>query len=155
MLHTTFIHALAKGLALVTLCLLGLTSTAKVGLDAYEIYLNDQLILKQYVNQPLDLRKLQLEKADVNDQLRIYYTHCHIDGAGTGRSIAVKDQKGHVLRQWEFMDVADSRTSAVMVIPVKELLQLEKSHAHHELTLHYTAKELFEGETFLASFRLD
>lgn len=152
MQHTTCTHAFAKVLALVTLCLAVFAFTAKAGLDSYEIYLNDKLILKQYVNQPLNLRKLQLEKANDNDQLRIYYKHCTGKGVGMGRSIAIKDGKGHTLKQWEFADATGSDTG--MVISVKELLQLEKDNVHQDLSLHYTAKELPEGE-MLAFFRLE
>lgn len=152
MQHTTFTHAFARVLALVTLCLTVFVFTAKAGLDSYEIYLNNKLMLKQYVNQPLNLRKLLLEKVDVNDQLLIYYTHCSTKSAGTSRNIVIKDGQGNTLKRWEFANVAGSNTS--MVIPVKELLLLEKNNAHHDLSFHYTAKELPEG-MMLASFSLD
>ncbi|MDQ3292800.1 MAG: hypothetical protein M3Q05_16065, partial [Bacteroidota bacterium] len=85
---------------LFTLITLGFTSfsfTTKFGLDSYSIYLNDKLILKQWVNQPLNLRVLQLSTAKETDQLRIHYNHCTIkNGAGTSRSIALQDEKGNV-----------------------------------------------------------
>ena len=140
MKHTTFNQAFIKMFTLITLCFTAFGFTTNFGLDSYEIYLNNKLILKQSVNQPLSLRVLQLDKANDSDQLRITYTHCMIKGAGKDRSIVLKDEKGNTLKKWAFADATGSDLS--MVIPVKELLALQKSNAQHELNLHYTAREL-------------
>jgi hypothetical protein len=141
MKRTTFI----KLFALITLCFSLFSFTTKFGLDSYEIYLNNKLILKQSVNQPLNLRILQLGQASAGDQLRISYKHCTLPGAGTDRSIILKDEKGNTLKKWAFADATGSDLS--MVIPVKELLQLEQRNADHHLSLHYAARELPKGET--------
>lgn len=140
MKHITFHQAFIKLFTLMTLGFATLGFTTKFGLDSYEIYLNNKLMLKQTVNQPLSLRVLQLDKANDSDQLRITYTHCMIKGAGKDRSIVLKDEKGNTLKKWAFADATGSDLS--MVIPVKELLALQKSNAQHELNLHYTAREL-------------
>ena len=139
-----FNQTFIKMFTLITLCFTAFSFTTKFGLDSYEIYLNNTLILHQTVNQPLSLRKLQLDKAKENDQLRIKYTHCMKKGAGTDRSIVLKDEKGNKLKKWVFADATGSDLK--MTIAVKELLQLEKVHGHHELSLHYTARELPKGE---------
>ncbi len=87
-------EAIIKMFALITLSFTVFSFTTKLGLDSYEIYLNNKLILKQSVNQPLSLRILQLGKANDNDQLRINYKHCTLEGAGTDRTIVLKDEKG-------------------------------------------------------------
>jgi len=130
--------------AMVALCITAFSFTSKMGLDSFEIYLNTKLILKQSVNQPLSLRVLQLDKASANDELRIIYKHCTHPGGGTGRNITVKDEKGTVLKKWIFANVDGGDLS--MVIPVKELLQLEKNNAQHDLCLHYSSKELSKSE---------
>lgn len=142
---TTFNLAFIKIFTLITLCFTAFGFTTKFGLDSYEIFLNNKLILKQSVNQPLSLRVLQLNKANDNDQLRINYKHCTLKGAGTDRSIILKDEKGNTLKKWVFADATGSDLS--MVIPAKELLLLEKNNAQHNLSLHYIAKELSKGET--------
>lgn len=141
----TIKEAMIKMFALITLSFTVFSFTTKLGLDSYEIYLNNKLILKQSVNQPLSLRILQLGKANDNDQLRINYKHCTLEGAGTDRTIVLKDEKGNTLKKWAFTNASGSDLS--MVIPVKELLQLEKNNADHELSLQYTARELPKGET--------
>ncbi|MET6996771.1 hypothetical protein [Chitinophaga defluvii] len=140
-----------KLFALIALCFTAFSFTAKLGLDSYEIYLNNKLILKQSVNQPLNLRVLQLDHAKDKDQLRIRYKHCTLEGAGTNRSIVLKDEKGNILKKWGFADATGADLS--MTISVKELLQLQQDHAQHELSISYTARELPKGET-LALLRL-
>ncbi|MCD2422560.1 hypothetical protein LQ567_07275 [Niabella pedocola] len=147
MQSTTFNRPLLKLFTLVVCCFIVSSFTTKLGLDSYEIYLNNKLLLKQSVNQPLSLRKLQLNKTGENDALRIYYRHCHTPNTGTGRSIAVKDEKGRLLKKWNFPNATGSDQG--MTIPVKELQQLERTHLRQELSLCYTAQEL-SGEEALA-----
>lgn len=144
MQSTTFNRRVSQLFMLIVCCFTALSFTTKLGLDRYEIYLNDKLVLQQSVNQPLNLRKLQLNKAAENDELRIYYRHCHTPNTGTGRSIAVKDEKGRLLKKWTFSNAAG--TDQGMVIPVKELLRLERAHMQQELSLCYTAHELPKEE---------
>jgi hypothetical protein len=66
--------------------------------------------------------------------------------AGTGRSIAIEDGKGNVLKKWAFKDI-----EMAMEIPVKELLQVEKQYADKILSLHYISQELAERNMLLAS----
>lgn len=147
-----FNQAFIRMFTLITLCVTVFSFTTKFGLDSYAIYLNDELILKQTVNQPLSLRVLQLSTAKETDQLRINYIHCTIkNGAGTSRSVALQDEKGNILKKWTFADATGSDLD--MAIAVKELLDLEKTHASQELSLHYTARELPKGE-MLSMIRL-
>jgi hypothetical protein len=145
MKHSTFHQAFIKLFTLITLCFTAFSFTNNLGLDGYEIYLNNKLILKQSVNQPLSLRVLQLGKANDNDQLRINYKHCTVKGAGTDRSIVIKDEQGNILKKWAFANATGPDLS--MTISVKELFQLEKNNARHELSMHYSAQELPKGET--------
>ncbi|MBZ4187498.1 hypothetical protein [Niabella beijingensis] len=145
MQSTTFHRPLVTSVILAALFLTLSAFAAVLGLDSYEIYLNKTLVLKQSVNQPLNLRKLQLDKAKEQDQLRIYYRHCHSPQTGTGRSLAVRDDNGKLLKKWTFSNAANGDLS--MVIPVKELLRLQKDHAQQNLSIVYTAQELAKGET--------
>lgn len=130
---------------LITLSFTLFSFSTKFGLDSYSIYLNDKLILKQTVNQPLSLRVLQLSSAKETDQLRIIYNHCTIkNGAGTSRSVSLQDEKGNILKKWVFADATGSDFN--MTIAVKELLKLEKTHTGQELSLVYTAREHPKGE---------
>lgn len=141
MLHLPFKQAFIKTLALATICLTTFSFTSKPGGDVYQIYLNDKLILKQYSTQPLTMQSLQLTKANINDQLVIYYSHCGT--VGKGRTIAIKTEKGTVLKEWKFADTNGSING--MVIPVKELLQLEKIADGTQLSIYYASQQLPAG----------
>ena len=133
-------RALMLLFTLITLSFASLSFTNRFGLDKFEIYLNNKLLQKQYVNQPLNLRVLQLDKAKESDQLQIIYSHCMRDnGPGTGRSISVKDENGTTLHKWVFTDATGADLK--MTIAVKDLLQLEKKNTDHQLSLYYNAKE--------------
>ena len=134
-----------KLFTLAILCLTSFGFSAKMGLDSYEIYLNKELILKQTVNQPLSLRKLELGKANVADQLHIKYRHCTEKGVGSDRSIVLKDQKGTTLKKWIFANTSGSDLN--MTISVKELWQLRDAKENQQLSLFYEARELPKGET--------
>lgn len=122
------------------------------GLDSYEIYLNKTLVMKQAVDKPVNLRKLALERARDGDLLRIYYRHCHEPRIGTNRSIALMDDTGAVVKKWSFANATGG--DGVMVIEVKELLQLSQNRSLNDLSLHYTSRELPEMETLaLIRFR--
>ena len=122
---------------------------AKAGLDSYEIYLNDKLLIKQYVNEPLNLDNLGLDASNVNDRLVIHYSQCNVPNKiGKNRSIIVKDENGNIIKKWNFADAKESNTA--MIIPVKELLQLE-TKSLSKLSLFYTAEGHATGQ-LLANF---
>ena len=118
------------------------------GADSYRIYLNNKLILQQYVTRSLDLKSLPLSEANANDKLVIYYNHC--GATGRSRSIAVKDENGVVLKEWKFQDAPVKEGGMNipagddgMTIPVKEILALQAKN--HELSLYYSSQQLPAG----------
>jgi len=133
--------------AFAMLCLT-LFAFAPRGVDSYEVYLNDKLLLKEYALKEVSLKSLHLENASASDRLVIYYTHCHTKTAGTGRSISIKDGQGRTLKEWKFADAKDGKKG--MIIPVKELQALEKQHGGGQLTMHYAAAELPQGQLLAA-----
>jgi len=123
--------------------------TANAGVDSYSIYLNNKLLFKQSMDKPLTLQSLQLDKANPNDELVIYYTQCNAPNKiGSGRSIVVKDADGKKIKEWKFEDVKGSNNA--MMIPVKELIALQKKKGASSLALFYNAEKL-EKEQKLAS----
>jgi hypothetical protein len=127
---------------------LAIFSFRPAGVDKFEVYLNDKLLLKEYAIKDISLKSLQLEKAKPSDQLVIYYTHCRGKGAGTGRTISVKNAKGQVLKEWKFADSSGGKTA--MTIAVKELQQLEKNNDGSNLTMYYASSELPGGQLLAA-----
>lgn len=143
-MQNTFFQKLpVKALTILAICLTSFSFKAGKGTDSYKIYLNDKLILEQYVSNKFTVKDLQLTNANVNDQLIIFYNHC--GQIGKGRSIAIKNDQGKLLKEWKFEDVAGADKG--MRIPVKEILQLEKSNTGSHLNIYYAAAQLPSGRT--------
>lgn len=133
-------RTMAKALAILVFCVSFAGISAKAGGDGYEIYLNNKLILKQYAGQTVSLTSLELNPSNAKDQLVIYYTRCNAkDNSGKGRSITLKDRKGNTLKSWTFADMKDNK--GAMVIPVKEILDLEKKNGESNLTIFYASQD--------------
>src|SRR5207342_1309582 len=99
---------------------------SRAGGESYEIYLNSKLICKQVNGKFLCGEKgLQLTKSNINDKLVITYNHC--GRIGTGRTIVAKNEHDQTLKEWKFAD------DATIAIPVKEILNLEKSQGGMKL----------------------
>src|SRR3712207_2527595 len=109
MTRTTFKAAFVKAFMLAFISCMIFAVTANAGVDSYSIYLNKKLLFKHSMDKPLTLQSLQLDKANPNDELIIYYTQCHAPNKiGSGRSIVVKDAEGKKIKDWKFEDVKGS-----------------------------------------------
>jgi hypothetical protein len=143
MKHQLFKNPLLKLCLLIVFCITAFASTAKAGLDYYEIYIGKKLILKRAVNQPLNLAALPISQANINDQLIIHYYQCNApDKLGSKRVITLKDANGNKVKEWKFAD----GSSTGMAIPVKELVQLQKTDKDNMLDLFYSAEGRPGGE---------
>jgi hypothetical protein len=141
MLHTKFLTVIA---AFAAVSLSALSLNAKVGGDHFKVYLNNKLIIEQYIGGAIkiNLQQLQLDKANVNDKLTFHYSHC--GEIGRSRKIAVTDAKGKVIREWKFADASGKQSG--MVIPVKELMELKQEG----LQFVYSAQQLPKGQALAA-----
>jgi hypothetical protein len=148
MQHLHFKTVMRSGL-FIMLCLTAFVSTAKAGLDYYEIFIGKKLIFKRYLNESLNLKSLPVDQTNINEQLVIHYYQCNAPNKmGTKRSIALKDDKGNTIKEWKFADGSTSNTG--MTIPIKELLQLQKTSKSNTLNLFYAAEGRREGEKLVS-----
>ena len=116
------------------------------GVDSYSIYLNDKLLLRNALDQPLSLETLKLSKANGNDVLTIRYRECHAPKSGVrDRSIGLRDHTGKVIRSWKF---SHGENNAAMRIPVKEILDAQKQQEN--LVLFYTSQDLGREQSLAA-----
>lgn len=140
MLHTRFLNVIA---AFAVVSLSALSLNAKAGGDHFKVYLNNKLIIEQYMgNRTFTLQQLQLDKVNVNDKLTFHYSHC--GEIGKSRKIAVTDAKGKIIREWKFADASGKQSG--MVIPIKELMELKQD----DLQFVYSAQQLPKGQTLAA-----
>jgi hypothetical protein len=138
-----FVKKALKPLMFAVFGALTLMNVARAGGDMYTIYLNNKLVMKQFVTQPLSLSSLPLDNANSNDMLVVSYSHCGT--IGKGRALSVKDEHGNVLKEWKFADVAKDEG---MSIPVKEILELQQKNTH--ISLYYSSQQLPGGRMLTA-----
>jgi hypothetical protein len=148
MKHLFLKKSLLKTSLFLAFCLAGFIGTAKAGLDYYEIYIGKKLIFERALNQPLNLGNLPISQENSNEQLIIYYYQCNApDKLASNRIITLKDAGGNTIKEWKFADAKGSNTG--MVIPVKELLQLQKT-SKNSLALFYSAEGKVQGEKLVS-----
>ena len=145
MKYSSFKEMFAKPFLFIAFCLIAFVSTANAGLDYYEIFVGKKLVMKRAVNQPLSLESLPVSQANINEQLVIHYYQCNAPNKlGTKRSVTLKDGNGKIIKEWKFADTNGSING--MVIPVKELLQLEKIADGGSLQIYYASQQLPAGK---------
>lgn len=91
--------------------------TSMTGANSFEAYLDNELILKEYVWGERKISTITLDK-NSTATLSIHFNEC--GNTGTNRSLSLRDGKNKVLKVWRFQDVAASLKDP-MPITVKEL----------------------------------
>jgi len=142
-----------KQMGIRLLALLGILVAAPAfsgsfGGDSFTIYLNNKLLVQQYVARHEGIKSLSLDQAKPNDQLMIYYSHC--GRLGTGRSIVLKDAQNNTVKEWHFVDAEGANNA--MTCRVKDILDSGRGNA--TINLYYSSRELPEGR-LLASLQLN
>ncbi len=113
------------------------------GSDSFEVYINNKLVLEQYVYNRKATPPLLLDEAGT-EQIDVFYSHCGI--TGTSRKITLKDEQNKILKEWRFPDV-DAHVKNAMSCNAKDIAAFKKGH--QSLNLFYSAKEI-QKEIMLA-----
>ncbi|HEY5749757.1 MAG TPA: hypothetical protein VIU12_27000 [Chryseolinea sp.] len=126
----------------VALCfvLFGLSATS--GAHSVQVYLDNKLVIDQYINRKADAAKLDLDRAENNSQLIVKYSEC--GRTVTGRKITLKDSDNKVLKEWKF-EGSSTGAQESMPCPVKDILAL-KTKKNNTLKLYYSSDDFPEGQ---------
>ncbi|RYY18123.1 MAG: hypothetical protein EOO04_24575 [Chitinophagaceae bacterium] len=126
-----------KSFFVTVVALFALGSAAFAGIDSYEVYLDNKLLIRQSMDKPLDLKTLAISDANRSQKLIVKYVQCNApDQTGKNRSISVRDENGKIIKEWKFKDATGK--GSVMEIPVNEVLALQKN-SQGKLALFYSA----------------
>lgn len=106
------------------------------GGDSFEVYLDNELIMKEHVYAQRHIKPLVLDK-NSDASLAIHFNHCGV--TGTSRSLTLRDEKQKVLKEWTFKDVNPSIKDP-MPVTVSDLAAVTSSQKN--VSLYYTSKEL-------------
>lgn len=112
------------------------------GGDSFTIYLNDKLLVQQYVHLKEKTKTVSLQQASAEDVVRIHYSHC--GKMGISRNLIIKDQNSKTLKAWKFEDAQDGDKGA-MRISVGDIRKLEKASGNKTLTIVYSSEQLPYG----------
>jgi len=131
----------AKSLALLAIITALFSFSSPLGGDLYEIYLDNKMVVKQYVTMKEPVKTLELDKSIADQQLDVFYSHC--GKTGTKRSITIRDGQ-NILKQWSYPDGGTVNTK--MACKVKDLLSLQKTNNPTSVDLIYSSQEMPEGK---------
>lgn len=132
---------LPGAILLLAICTTLFSFSPTPGGDKFEIYLNNKLVLEEYVTQKTTGTKyLSLSPANANNKIAVYYSHC--GKTGTGRKILIRDEKNRFVKQFEFADATGN--DKTMSWKAKDILNLLKSKDRATLLI-YVSRELPGG----------
>ncbi len=129
---------------LLCVTLLSFTETRPGG-EGFVILVNNKPVLQQFGDDMKVIKTLKLDPSMAKGQLSVRYHHC--GKVGKNRTIALKDAKENILRQWKFTDTREAATS--MNCNVKEILALINGK-HQTVKLFYTSTELPQGRVLVS-----
>lgn len=108
------------------------------GGDKFEIYINNKLILEQYVAMKTGPKFLTLHASNYNDKIEVFYSHC--GKTGTDRKIVIRDANNKIIRKWEFANATNGNN--IMSWKVREIMDLQNRKDHQDLRLFYQSNEI-------------
>ena len=128
----------------------GLASFSSLpGSHSFQVYLDDKLVIDQYVNSRLDAPKLVLDPAENHRQLTVKYNEC--GRTATGRILSLKDSNNKVLKEWRF-DGESKGYSGAMTCSIKEITALFQKESN-PLKLYYSSKDFAQGQLVASVLR--
>jgi len=134
----TWVNALVSA----ALCAILFSFSSIVGAHSVQVFLDDKMVIDQYVNSKSAAPTLHLDPAENHNQLIVKYNEC--GRTVTGRTISVKDDKDHVLKDWRFEGAASGYKDP-MTVSIKDISALKQKESN-TLKLYYSSREFPEGQ---------
>ncbi|MEJ1239658.1 hypothetical protein WBG78_16090 [Chryseolinea sp. T2] len=116
------------------------------GMDTFEVYLGNELLMKEHAYGQRSNNPIVLDK-NSSATMTVSYDHCGITGSSRKLSL-LDDQKG-VLKEWTFANVG-SKVKDPMPIAVKEIVAASMGKS---ATLYYKSNEI-ENAVMIAPVKL-
>jgi hypothetical protein len=117
-------------------------STRMAGAHSFQVYLDNKLMIDQYVNSKMNAPTLLVNPAENYSQLIVKYNEC--GRTVTGRTITIKDGNNKVLKDWRFEGVSTGYENP-MAFQIKDITAL-KQKGSNTFRLYYSSKEFPEGQ---------
>lgn len=108
----------------------------KPGSASYEVYLNNQLLMKEYLHGRKEAPTLPLNVSSAQDEFSLTFNNC--GKVDTSRKISLKDEQDATLKEWTFADSPDIKNQ--MKIKVADIVAFRGKHSTTKLM--YSSREL-------------
>ena len=132
---------ISKTLLLLVGVIASFSFVAPRGGDVFKIYINNKMIVEQFVHNNPPMKVISLDQRNYNDEVSVYYSHC--GQIGKSRQLSIRDASNRVIKTWKFADAGKEHTP--MTFRVKDILDVQKGEAPYKFTIIYTSKELPKG----------
>lgn len=109
------------------------------GGDRYEVFLDNELIIKEHVYGQRKDSPLPIDQ-HANATVTVSYSHCGV--TGTSRTLSLRDESQRLIREWKFADVSPSIEDP-MTIQVKEMVAAASGKSN--ISLYYQSKEVVKA----------
>ena len=135
----------SKAMAIKSLGLVALLATMSSfsgtwGGDSYRVYVNNKLVLEEFVHNQKSVKSIQLNQNAADDQVSVYYSHC--GKTGTARNLTIRDAKNKVVKEWTYANASGKDQG--MTWKAKDVLALQKSG--DKFNMYYSSKEMPAGK---------
>jgi hypothetical protein len=111
--------------------------SSPAGADHFQIYIDKKLVLDQFVHLSTGVKVINLQPANYQSQLDVYYNHC--GEMGKARTIVLKDQQDKVIKTLKFKD-----GNKFMSCSVSDFIDLKKKNNFPRIYLYYAAEQMPE-----------
>jgi hypothetical protein len=115
------------------------------GAHAVKVYLDDKLVVDQYLNFKGNNPTLALDPAAKYDKLIVKYNEC--GRTVSERKITAKDNSNNILKEWQFLG-SSTGFEGSMECSVKDIIALKSKS--NTVKLFYSSNDFPEGQPFLA-----
>ncbi len=116
-----------------------LASFAPIGGEGFTMHMNNKVVIEHYFTSKAATPRFSLDAATGNEVISISYNEC--GKIGTNRKLTLKDEAGHLLKEWKFTDSEDMNS---MAIQGKEIMAFKKAD-RKTVTLTYSSKTVSTG----------
>ena len=116
-----------------------LASFAPIGGEGFTMHVNNKLVIEHYFTSKAVTPRVSLDATAGHGAISISYNEC--GKIGTHRKLTLKDEAGHLLKEWKFTDSEDENSIS---IDGKEIMALKKAD-RKTVTLTYSSKTVSAG----------
>jgi len=113
--------------------------TPKPGGYSYEVYLNNQLVIKEHMYGRKETPTIPLNMTTAQDAISITFNNCN--QVDVSRKISLKDDQDAIIKEWTFGDSPDIKNQ--MKIKVTEIVAVGNKHSTVKLV--YSSQAVNDG----------